>query len=41
MEERFVLPPYHREMAIDELVDPLTHKGQVGVGYMQPPKRGA
>jgi nitrate reductase beta subunit len=41
MEERFVLPPYHREMAIDELIDPLRHKGEVGVGYMQPPKRGA
>ncbi len=41
IEERFVLPPYHREMAIDELIDPLGHSGKVGVGYMQPPKRGA
>ena len=41
MEERFVLPPYHREMAIEELNDPLVHKGAVGVGYIDPPRRGA
>jgi nitrate reductase beta subunit len=41
MEERFVLPPYHREMAIESLNDPLAHKGQVGVGYLTPPRRGA
>lgn len=38
--ERFVLPPYHREMSIETLSDPLAHKGEVGVGYMQPPRRG-
>ena len=41
MEERFVLPPYHREMSIESLNDPLAHKGQVGVGYLTPPGRGA
>jgi nitrate reductase beta subunit len=41
MEERFVLPPYHREMAIEELNDPLVHKGETGLGYIQPPVRGA
>ncbi len=39
--ERFVLPPYHREMSIEDLEDPLTHKGLTGVGYLQPPRRGA
>jgi len=39
MEERFVLPPYHREMNIEALNDPLSHKGETGVGYLQPPKR--
>lgn len=38
--ERFVLPPYHREMAVETWKDPLAHKGEVGVGYMQPPLRG-
>ena len=41
MEERFVLPPYHREMAIEELNDPLAAKGEAGLGYLQPPVRGA
>ena len=41
MEERFVLPPYHREMSIESLNDPLAHKGQIGVGYLTPPGRGA
>ena len=41
LDERFVLPPYHREMAIEELNDPLAHKGATGVGYIQGPKRGA
>ncbi|GAB4528395.1 MAG: nitrate reductase subunit beta [Anaerolineales bacterium] len=40
LEERFVLPPYHREMAIESLDDPLTHKGLTGFGYIQPPQRG-
>jgi nitrate reductase beta subunit len=41
MEERFVLPPYHREMDIEALRDPLAHKGEAGVGYLRPPQRGA
>jgi len=39
-DERFVLPPYHREMSIEELNDPLAYKGATGVGYIQEPKRG-
>ncbi len=38
--ERFVLPPYHREMSIETWMDPLARKGDVGVGYIQSPRRG-
>jgi nitrate reductase beta subunit len=42
MEDRFVMPPYHREVAIEELTgDPLSAKGEAGFGYRRPPKRGA
>ncbi len=41
LEERFVLPPYHREMSIETVNDPLVHKGATGVGYLEPPRRGA
>ena len=40
MEERFVLPPYHREMSVEALRDPLMHKGETGLGYIQAPRRG-
>jgi len=40
VDERFVLPPYHREMSIESLNDPLAYKGEVGVGYIEPPRRG-
>jgi nitrate reductase beta subunit len=38
--ERFVLPPYNREMSIESLSDPLSHKGETGLGYLRPPRRG-
>jgi nitrate reductase / nitrite oxidoreductase, beta subunit len=41
VDERFVMPPYHREMAIEAVNDPLSHKGAAGVGYLTPPRRGA
>jgi nitrate reductase / nitrite oxidoreductase, beta subunit len=41
VDERFVFPPYHREMSIEELNDPLVHKGATGMGYSRAPKRGA
>ncbi len=41
LEERFVLPPYHREMSAEVWGDPLERKGQVGLGYIEPPVRGA
>lgn len=47
--ERFVLPPYFREYNIEEAVHAdvghrtaaQTHKGETGVGYRKPPRRGA
>jgi nitrate reductase beta subunit len=41
LEDRFVLPPYRREMSIEELDDPLSFKGSSGFGYLAPPRRGA
>jgi len=41
IEDRFVFPPYHREMSIEAGLDPLTHKGETGFGYIQPPKRSS
>jgi nitrate reductase beta subunit len=40
IDERFVLPPYHREMTIEQLNDPLAYQGEVGVGYIEEPRRG-
>ena len=39
--ERFVIPQYHREMAIEAWTDPLARKGEEGFGFVQPPRRGA
>ncbi len=39
--ERFVIPQYHRETAIEAWADPLSRKGDAGFGYTQPPQRGA
>ena len=41
MDDRFVFPPYHREMSIEAEMDPLAHKGETGFGYIQPPKRSS
>jgi nitrate reductase beta subunit len=41
IDDRFVFPPYHREMTIEEVYDPLAYKGATGVGYLEPPRRGA
>jgi nitrate reductase beta subunit len=40
VDERFVLPPYHREMSVEAWKDPLAHKGETGLGYLQAPVRG-
>ncbi len=39
-EERFVIPPMHREEAIEMMKDPQEHKQGVGFGFMSGPKRG-
>jgi nitrate reductase beta subunit len=39
-EDRFVIPPMHREEAIQMLNDPLEHKQSVGFGFLSGPRRG-
>lgn len=41
MEERFIFPPYHREMSIEAHKDPLAHKGETGIGILKAASRGA
>jgi nitrate reductase / nitrite oxidoreductase, beta subunit len=41
IDDRFVFPPYHREMSIEAEKDPLAHKGETGLGFIQPPKRSS
>lgn len=40
-DERFVIPPAHREEAIEMMRDPLEYKQAVGFGLREEPKRGA
>ncbi|HPW56422.1 MAG: nitrate reductase subunit beta [Thermoanaerobaculaceae bacterium] len=40
LEERFVIPPMHREEAIAMTEDPLEHKQGTGFGFIGPPRRG-
>ena len=40
LDERFVIPQYHRETAVEAWKDPLEHKGETGFGYIQSPRRG-
>ncbi len=40
-EERFVVPPMRREIAIGETIDPYQHKPAAGFGFRQAPRRGA
>jgi nitrate reductase beta subunit len=39
-EDRFVIPPMHREEALQMLDDPMEHKQAVGFGFISAPKRG-
>lgn len=39
-EDRFVIPPAHREEAIQMLEDPMEHKQSVGFGFLSKPRRG-
>jgi len=40
LEDRFVIPPAHREEAIEMMDDPLEFKQQSGFGFRQKPVRG-
>ena len=39
-DDRFVIPPAHREEAIEMLEDPLDHKREAGFGFRTAPRRG-
>jgi nitrate reductase beta subunit len=39
MEERFVIPAFAREAAIEQGLDPYTHKPAAGFGYRESPAR--
>jgi nitrate reductase beta subunit len=39
-DDRFVIPPMHREEALQMLEDPMEHKGSVGFGFTAEPTRG-
>jgi nitrate reductase beta subunit len=39
-QDRFVIPPAHREEAIEMMKDTLEHKQEVGFGFLSGPKRG-
>jgi nitrate reductase beta subunit len=39
-QERFVIPPAHREEAIEMMGDTMDHKQATGFGFLSGPKRG-
>ncbi len=39
-DDRFVIPPMHREEAIQMLEDPHEHQQGVGFGFLAGPRRG-
>jgi nitrate reductase beta subunit len=39
-DERFVIPPAHREEAIEMMKDPQEYKQEVGFGFREEPRRG-
>jgi nitrate reductase beta subunit len=40
-QDRYVIPPMGREMAIETLTDPHTHRGETGFGRRRVPRRGS
>ncbi|MEX2427945.1 MAG: nitrate reductase subunit beta [Bacteroidales bacterium] len=40
LEDRFVIPPAHREEAIEMMEDTHVHRGNTGFGFLKKPKRG-
>ena len=39
-DDRFVIPPMHREEAIEMMKDPHEHKAETGFGFVEGPQRG-
>ena len=39
-EDRFVIPPMHREQAIEMMKEPHEHRTDVGFGFVGGPQRG-
>lgn len=39
-EDRFVIPPMHREEAIEMMKEPHEHRAETGFGFVQAPERG-
>jgi nitrate reductase beta subunit len=39
-DDRFVIPPMHREEAIEMMRDPQEHRQEAGFGFMAGPRRG-
>jgi nitrate reductase beta subunit len=39
-DERFVVPPLAREVNIESVMDPFTHKAEAGFGFRRDAKRG-
>ncbi|MBI1982987.1 MAG: nitrate reductase subunit beta, partial [Acidobacteria bacterium] len=39
-EDRFVIPPSHREEALQMLEDPMEHRENAGFGFIEEPRRG-
>jgi len=39
-DDRFVLPPYHREEVLEIGTETIKQRGQIGLGFTQPPRRG-
>jgi len=39
-DDRFVIPPMHREEAIEMMKDPHEHRSSVGFGFVEAPERG-
>jgi nitrate reductase beta subunit len=39
-DDRFVIPPMHREEALEMMKDPYEHKASTGFGFVGAPQRG-
>jgi nitrate reductase beta subunit len=39
-DDRFVIPPAHREQAMEMLTDPMERRQATGFGFLEAPQRG-